>query len=78
MVTLLDANRFCKKWMPLSLGDFFSTNQVFRFRVLGSTFKFGPGIPNCSSATILNQGIFWNLRLWRYCDRWSWIWGKRN
>ena len=46
MVALLEANRFCKKWMPLSLGDFFSTNQVFRFRVLGSTFKFGPGIPN--------------------------------
>ena len=42
---ILEANRFCKKRMPLSLGYFFSTNQVFRFRVLGSTFKFGPGIP---------------------------------
>ena len=31
--------------MLLSLGDFFSTNRIFRFRVLGSTFKFGPGIP---------------------------------
>ena len=50
MVALLEANRFWKIWMSLSLGDFFSTNQVFRFRVLGSTFKFGPGIPTLYTA----------------------------